>query len=102
MKQDSCAEPCNNIIELANIFKNGSEKKSCEDGLKKLTDLIPAIQLESEKSWRRMGAELWISQMLGDCGFNAESKQWSESAKSLAQNIYHPDSEGMLLFKSNF
>lgn len=88
----------NKVIQLANIFKNGENVKDCQLGLKQLEDLTPKIQQESVKSWRRMGAELWISQMLNDCGLQKQSLYWHNSAKKMAKNIYHPDSEGLQLF----
>ncbi|WP_395373839.1 protein kinase [Marinicella sp. W31] len=84
----------NQITQMANTFADGLSQENCAEGLRILADLTPAIQKESAKSWKRMGAELWIGQMLKPCGLNKEAESWLNSALKMSKNIYQEDSQG--------
>ena len=84
----------NDITQMANTIADGSSQDSCSQGTKILQELTPAIQKESEKSWRRLGAELWIGHMLRSCGLHEQSEYWFKSALDRSKNIYQEGSEG--------
>ncbi len=84
----------NEIIIMANQFGDGSDLAACEAGLQRLTELKPLIEQESPNGWRRLGAELWIGQVLQKCNFSNEAGRWLNSALAMSENIYKADSQG--------
>ena len=84
----------NQITQMANVFADGSDSEQCQQGLTILEELTPAIHKESAKSWKRMGAELWIGQKLKICGFNEQAQTWLNSALEMSKNVYKEASEG--------
>ncbi len=84
----------NQIIQMANLFGDGSDRAACEQGALRLAELQVDIRKESPKGWRRLGAELWIGQILQKCSFKNEAGQWLKSALAMSENIYKADSQG--------
>ncbi|VAW48442.1 hypothetical protein MNBD_GAMMA02-1725 [hydrothermal vent metagenome] len=89
----------NLIIKLANTFGDGGDIETCQQGKDRLQSLKAEIKKESAKGWRRLGAELWIAQMLKACQFEVEANMWLNSAYEMSKNIYQADSEGFKMIQ---
>ncbi|MGV6853222.1 MAG: protein kinase domain-containing protein [bacterium] len=87
----------NDITTMANTFQQGQNKAHCKQGMQLLNKLAPELKKESNKSWRRMSAELWISKMLDACQQFEKSQQWYNSAKKISESIYTAGSRGQLI-----
>jgi len=84
----------NDIVLASVTIRNGENANQCSDGLNKINTIIPHLEKQSPKSWRRMYAELWIGKMYGLCGKNSEAHQWLDSALEKSKTIYIEGSEG--------
>lgn len=84
----------NNIIQMANLVGLGDDTLSCQQALQMLDEIEPELAKQSPKGWSRLGAEVWISQMLKACGFKQQAKQWLEAAAEKSKDVYLPDSDG--------
>ncbi len=91
----------NEIIVLANLFKDGSDVNSCAQGVTRLAELKPQLEQESNKSWRRLGAELWIARMLQSCDLQKQAQMWFNTAHAMSKQIYKPDSEGFAMIEQS-
>jgi serine/threonine protein kinase/tetratricopeptide (TPR) repeat protein len=91
----------NQIIQLANLFGDGSDPTACEQGANRLGELQADIEQESPKGWRRLGAEWWIGQMLQSCQLNDAAKIWLSAAHDKATQIYQPNALGLTMLKAD-
>ncbi len=84
----------NEITRFANMVGDGGSVQSCENALKMLQVIEPELAKESAKGWRRLGAEVWISQLLKKCNNEELAKQWLLAAVDKSIDVYQADSEG--------
>jgi serine/threonine protein kinase len=89
----------NDITALANTMGDGSDSLGCEQGKSELSAIENALQKEPASSWRRLGAEVWLSQMLKTCGFDTLANQWLLAAVEKSKSIYLPGSEGQKIIQ---
>ncbi|MFK8013307.1 MAG: protein kinase [Marinicellaceae bacterium] len=90
----------NELILISTILKEGKEAKSCNIGLDNLKSIILRIEKKSQKSWRRMYAELWIGKMYGLCGNKSEALKWLGAALEKSKTIYIEGSDGQKLMQN--
>jgi len=83
----------NYITQMANTFGDGTDDVACQKGINTLLLLEPKIKQESPKGWRRLGAEIWIGQMLQKCQLESEARIWFNSAYDMSKQIYQLDSD---------
>lgn len=55
---------------------------------------LTQLNQESAKSWRRLGAQLWLGRLFYNCGESKLAENLLKSVLLLADNIYLPDSQG--------
>ncbi len=88
----------NNIIVAAITIEGGFNEEQCKKGLKQIDDLIPDLQKQSAKGWRRMYAELWIAELASNCQQPIIAKKFVTAALAKSKKIYQTGSEGQQLF----
>jgi serine/threonine protein kinase len=89
----------NQIIQLANTVANGESVEQCQQALLVLSSIEPELNQESATGWRRLGATLWISQLLRKCHQNKLSYQWLEQAHVMSMQIYLADADGRVMIE---
>ncbi len=86
----------NHLIVAAITIEDGSNQEQCKKGLKQIDDLIPDLQKQSAKGWRRMYAELWIGEMFMNCGEVEKGEKFLNLASEKSKVIYQPGVVGQL------
>ncbi len=87
----------NHLIAADISIEDGSDTDKCIKGLKQIDDLMPQLEKQSAKSWRRMYAELWIGEMYVKCGKLEKGKGFLKAASEKSKIIYQQGSLGQLL-----
>ncbi len=87
----------NKIIAVAITIEDGSNPKKCTKGLKQIDELIPELEKQSAKGWRRMYAELWIGEMFVNCGKFDKGLNFLNSALEKSKVIYQSSAVGQQL-----
>ena len=85
----------NEITRFANLIGNGDSPEKCDSALLQLTQIEPHLKKESAEGWRRLGAEVWISQLLKRCHNKDLAMQWLMAAVDKSVDVYQSDSEGL-------
>ncbi len=85
----------NEIIRFANLVGNGESSENCESALQKIALIEPNLKKESAEGWRRLGAEVWISQLLKTCQNEDLAMQWLLAAVEKSVDVYQSDSDGL-------
>jgi|GEM_PF-997939 len=83
-----------NQVTLWAIELQQSQPGQCGRFLNDMQLFLNQLNQESEKSWRRLGAELWLGRLFYQCGETATAKKLLTSVLVLVDNIYLPDSQG--------
>lgn len=91
----------NQIIQMANLFGDGSDQAGCEQGSARLAELQTDLEKESPQGWRRLGAEWWIGQMLHTCHMPEQAKTWLTAAHDKASQIYQADALGLAMLQAD-
>ncbi len=89
----------NNLIIAAITIEDGADSEQCKKGLKQIDDLIPDLEKQSAKGWRRMYAELWIAELASNCQQPVMAKKFVTAALAKSKIIYQTESEGQRLFE---
>ncbi|MCX7555081.1 serine/threonine-protein kinase [Marinicella sp. S1101] len=91
----------NQIIHIANVAGSGNSDESCQSIIALIKSIETDLAKESATGWRRLGAEIWISQLLKTCGFDELAFEWLLSAAEKSKHIYMSDSDGRRQINEN-
>jgi len=83
-----------NQVTLWAIQLQQTKPGQCGLLLADMQPFLTQLNEESTKSWRRLGAQLWLGRLFYNCGESRLAEQLLESVIQLADNIYLPNSEG--------
>ncbi|MEZ5473050.1 MAG: serine/threonine-protein kinase [Marinicella sp.] len=89
----------NQIIQLANLTQEGQSEEQCHQASLKLDSIEPQLNQEPATGWRRLGATLWISQLLNTCHQDKLSNEWLQQAYELSKQIYLRDADGRIMIE---
>jgi len=87
----------NHLIAAVITIQDGDDTEQCNKGLKQIYDLIPDLEKQSDKGWRRMYAELWIGEMFIRCGAIQQGQGFLKTALEKSKVIYFQGSLGQQL-----
>ena len=90
----------NHITAIANLNGHQSDSQTCVLVVKKINEILPELTQLSEKSWRRMQAELWLGEMALQCHDEVLGKGLLEAAVAKAKVIYDAGSYGRQLISA--
>ena len=90
----------NEITLIAIQIAGKNDKASCQRGLLMIDKIIPQVNKVSEKSWRRMNAELWLGELAYFCHDYEKAKQLLNAAKEKSKTIYADNSDGQKLIQN--
>jgi serine/threonine-protein kinase len=90
----------NNIILSAIEITEKNNRSGCKTGLLMIDKLIPEVNKISEKSWRRMNAELWLGELADRCNDKETAKQLLNAAKEKSKTIYADNSDGQIMIQN--
>ena len=90
----------NEITLTAIEIGEQSNKNACKTGLIMIETLMSRVNKVSEKSWRRMHAEIWLGELAYKCQANDIGKQLLNAAKEKSKAIYADNSDGQKMVKN--
>ncbi len=83
-----------NEVTLWAIALQKVDMGGCGKLVSEMQPFLTKLNQESAKSWRRLGAALWLGRLFYDCGEEEAANQLLTSVLTLVDNIYLPDSQG--------
>lgn len=99
-KEQNISNKLNSIIQIANLIGSNKSTQQCEQALKDINKVLPQVQKQSMKSWRRMYDELWLGEMSFACGNFELTQTLLTAAFEMSENIYTKNSDGQRLIQS--
>ncbi|MCF6319526.1 MAG: serine/threonine-protein kinase [Proteobacteria bacterium] len=87
----------NHLTVAAVSIQNGNEDQQCKKGMRQINELLPDLEKQSVKGWRRMYAELWIGEMAVNCGEIDKGLTFLNAALGRSKAIYQPGVVGQQL-----
>ncbi len=93
-KQHNRSNLYNHLIIAAITIEDGADAERCTKGVKQIDNLIPDLEKQSPKGWRRMYAELWIAELASNCQQSNMANKFSTTALEKSKIIYQTDSKG--------
>lgn len=92
--QDNGRSNLYNEVTLWAIELQQAESGQCGRFSHDMQSFLQQLNQESNLSWRRLGAEMWLGRLFYQCGETQLAGQLLNSALNVVDNIYLPDSQG--------
>lgn len=94
LEGDSRRQVYNQLTQAALIIADGSAASNCRTGMDAIDALLPALADQSDTSWRRMRAELWMGELALRCGRRPLGESMLKAAQARSTRIYAEGSIG--------